>query len=64
MLQLDLDDYITQNGKPAKVSCIYGCTRIHAICFRGIDPAVTVHSLGNPPGGDQTCTFRIEVENR
>jgi hypothetical protein len=64
MLELDLDDYITQNGNPAKVSCIHGCTRIHEIYFRSIDPAITVHSSGNRPAGDQTCTFRIEMENR
>jgi len=64
MLELDLDDYITQNGEPAKVSCIHGCTRIHEIYFRAIDPTITVQPLGNRPGGDQTCTFRIEVENR
>jgi hypothetical protein len=63
MLELDLDDYITQNGEPARVSCIHGCTRIHEIYFRGIDPAITVHSLGNRPAGDGTCTFRIELEN-
>jgi hypothetical protein len=63
MLELDLDDYITQNGKPAKVSCIHGCTRIHEIYFRGIDPGISVRSLGNRPAGDRTCTFRIEVEN-
>jgi hypothetical protein len=64
MLELDLDDYITRNGEPARVSCIHGCTRIHEIYFRSIDPAIGVRSLGNRPAGDETCTFRIELENR
>lgn len=64
LLELDLDDYITQDGRPAKVSCIHGCTRVHEIYLRGIDPAITVRSLENRPAGGKTCTFRIETESR
>ena len=61
---MDLDDYITHNGKPARVSCIHGCTRIHEIYLHRIDPSITVQSLGSRPGGDRTCIFRIATEVR
>jgi hypothetical protein len=64
LVELDLDDYITRNGEPAKVSCIHGCTRVHEIYLNHVDPSITVHSLGNRPAGDKTCVFRIASEAR
>ena len=61
LVEMKLDDYVTRDGRPAKVSCIHGCTRVHEIYFRGIDPAITVRSLKNRPQADETCSFRIEL---
>ena len=61
LVEMKLDDYLTQDGRPAKVSCIHGCTRIHEIYFRSIDPAISVRSLENRPQADETCSFRIEL---
>jgi hypothetical protein len=61
LVSMNLEDYVTENGRPAKVSCIHGCTRVHEIYFRSIDPAITVRSLANRPQADQTCRFRIEL---
>ena len=61
LVEMKLDDYLAQDGRPAKVSCIHGCTRVHEIYFRSIDPAITVRSLRNRPQADETCSFRIEL---
>lgn len=61
LVEMKLDDYLAREGKPAKVSCIHGCTRVHEIYFRSIDPAFAVRSLENRPQADETCSFRIEL---
>jgi hypothetical protein len=62
MIQMDLDDYISKNGNPAKVSCIHGCTKIHTHYFRKINPKVKVQSIKNRPNADDTCIFKIFFE--
>ena len=59
MIQMDLDDFIAKNGKPAKVSCIQGCSKIHNHYFKKIDPNVHVKSIKNRPNADDTCIFEI-----
>jgi hypothetical protein len=59
MLQMDLDDYLSKEGKPAKVSCIHGCTKIHKHYFKKIDPNIQVQSIKNRPNADNTCIFQI-----
>ncbi len=62
MIQMGLDDYICKEGKPAKVSCIHGCTKIHEHYFKKIDPNIQVQSIKNRPNADDTCIFRISFE--
>lgn len=62
MIQMDLDDYLAKNGKPAKVSCIHGCSKIHAHYFKKIDPKVHVKSIKNRPDADDTCIFEISFK--
>ena len=62
MIQVDLDDYITKNGKPAKVSCIHGCSKIHTHYFKKIDPKVQVKSIKNRPDANDTCVFEISFK--
>ena len=59
MIQMDLDDYISKNGKPAKVSCIHGCTKIHTHYFKKINPNIKVQCIKNRPNADDTCIFEI-----
>jgi hypothetical protein len=54
---LNFDDYLALDGKPAKVSCIHGCTRIHEIYFRKIAPNTTVEHGKLRPNADDTCVF-------
>ncbi len=61
MIQMNLDDYISKDGKPAKVSCIHGCTRIHQHYFKKIDPKLKMRSVKNRPNADDTCVFAISV---
>ena len=63
MLQMELDDYLAMNGKPALVSCQPGCTRIHEIYFKAIDPHVKVDMIKKRPQADNTCILRLECEN-
>ena len=62
IIQMDLGDYLSKNGKPAKVSCIHGCTKIHENYFKKIDPGVKVQSIKNRPDADETCIFKISFE--
>ena len=62
LIMVNFDDYLTQNGKPAKVSCIHGCTRIHEIYFRKIDPKIKVESFELRPNAKETCVFRASVK--
>ena len=62
MIQMDLDDYICIDGKPAKVSCIHGCTKIHEHYFKKINPKVKVHSIKNRPDSDDTCMFEVSFD--
>jgi len=62
MIQMDLDDYLSKNGKPAKVSCIHGCTIIHVHYFKNINSKVKVQSIKNRPDGDNTCIFEVSFE--
>ncbi len=55
---LNFDDYLAVGGRPAKVSCIHGCTRIHEIYFRKIAPNTTVEHFELRPLADKTCVFR------
>lgn len=40
LVQLDYEDYLSKGGKPAKVSCIHGCTAVHKNYFKKIDPPI------------------------
>ena len=62
MIQMDLDDYLSKNGKPAKVSCIHGCSKIHTHYFKKIDPKIQVKSIKNRPDADDTCIFEISFK--
>ncbi|MFX1442924.1 MAG: hypothetical protein ACFFHV_05870 [Promethearchaeota archaeon] len=59
MNQMGLDDYISQNNKPAKVSCIHGCTKIHEHYFKKIDSGVKVQNIKNRPDADDKCIFEV-----
>ena len=59
--QLGYEDYLSLDGKPAKVSCIHGCTRVHEIYFRKIDPNSSMRHFELRPGGDKTCVFELSV---
>ena len=62
MIQMDLEDYISKNGNPAKVSCIHGCTKIHKHYFKKIDPNINVKIIKNRPNGDETCIYEISFK--
>ena len=62
MIQMDLDEYLSKNGKPAKVSCIHGCKKIHVHYFKNINSKVKVQSIKNRPDGDNTCIFEVSFE--
>ncbi|MBN2223909.1 MAG: hypothetical protein JW765_04460 [Deltaproteobacteria bacterium] len=57
LVMLNYDDYLAVDGKPAKVSCIHGCTRIHELYFSKIGPKVTVTHGRLRPNADETCEF-------
>jgi hypothetical protein len=63
MLQMKLDDYLSVNGQPALVSCQPGCTKIHEIYFRKIDPAIRVKLLKKRPQADNTCILNLEIDS-
>jgi hypothetical protein len=62
MIQMGLDDYICKNGKPAKVSCIHGCTKIHEHYFKKIDSRINIKCIKNRPNADDTCIFEISFK--
>ena len=62
MLQMNLDDYLSKDGKPAKVSCIHGCTKIHENYFKKISPHIRVLSIKNRPAADNTCIFELKFK--
>ncbi|MFW9937752.1 MAG: hypothetical protein ACFFA8_02690 [Promethearchaeota archaeon] len=62
MIQMGLDDYLSIDGKPAKVSCIHGCTKIHTHYFNKINPKIKVQSIKNRPNADKTCIFKLSFE--
>jgi len=55
---LKFDDYLAIDGKPAKVSCIHGCTKIHEIYFRNIGPNTKVEHFELRPNADNVCVFK------
>ena len=55
---LKFDDYLAVGGKPAKVSCIHGCTKIHEIYFSKIAPNTKVEHFELRPNADSTCVFK------
>ena len=55
---LNFDDYLAVGGKPAKVSCIHGCTKIHETYFRKIAPNTAIEHFELRPMADTTCVFR------
>ena len=59
--QLGYEDYLSVDGKPAKVSCIHGCTRVHEIYFGTIDPNSMIRHFELRPDGDKTCIFEVSV---
>jgi hypothetical protein len=62
MIQMDLDDYISKNGKPAKVSCIHGCTKIHTHYFSKISPNIKIQCIKNRPNADDICIFKVSFK--
>jgi hypothetical protein len=59
--QLGYSDYLSMEGKPAKVSCIHGCTRVHEIYFWAVDRNSRMRHFEARPGGDETCMFEVSV---
>ncbi len=59
MIQMNLDDYLSKDGKPAKVSCIHGCTKVHENYFKKINPNIRVRSIKSRPDADSTCIFEV-----
>lgn len=55
---LKFDDYLAVGGKPAKVSCIHGCTKIHEIYFSNIAPNTKVEHFELRPNADNKCVFK------
>ena len=62
MVQMDLDDYLSKEGKPAKVSCIHGCMKIHGHYFKKIDPELKIQTIKNRPDADDTCIFQVSIK--
>jgi hypothetical protein len=62
LVMINFDDYVTQEGKPAKVSCIHGCTRIHEIYFRNISPDIKIESFDLRPNAKEKCVFKASVK--
>jgi hypothetical protein len=61
LLQLGYEDYLAMEGKPAKVSCIHGCTKTHEIYFRKIAPGLKIEHFELRPDADETCVFKVEL---
>lgn len=61
LLQLDYGDYLALEGKPAKVSCIHGCTKTHEIYFRKIAPDLEIRHFELRPDAHDTCVFQVSV---
>jgi hypothetical protein len=61
LVLLNYDDYLAVDGKPTKVSCIHGCTRIHEIYFRKIDPGLKIKHFELRPNADETCVFQVSL---
>ncbi|MBN1573095.1 MAG: hypothetical protein JW984_07865 [Deltaproteobacteria bacterium] len=62
LVMVNFDDYLTQDGKPAKVSCIHGCTKIHELYFRKISPNIKIESFDLRPNAKETCVFKASVK--
>ncbi len=62
LVQLDYEDYLSKGGKPAKVSCIHGCTKVHENYFKKIDPKLKVKPIKTRPDADDTCIFQITLK--
>ena len=60
-IQTIMQRLVSLDGKPAKVSCIHGCTRVHEIYFRAIEPNSRMRHFELRPGGDKTCVFELSV---
>lgn len=61
LVLLNYDDYLAIDGKPTKVSCIHGCTKIHEIYFRKIDPGIKIEHFELRPNADEVCVFRASL---
>ena len=61
LVSLNFDDYLAIDGKPTKVSCIHGCTRVHEIYFRKIDAGIKIEHLELRPNADKTCVFQATL---
>ncbi len=61
LVMLNYEDYLAMDGKPTKVSCIHGCTRIHEIYFRKIDRGIKLEHFELRPNGDETCVFQASL---
>jgi len=61
MIMMNLEDYLSIDGKPAKVSCIHGCTAINKAYFEKINPKFTMQHFKLRPAGDNTCVFQISL---
>lgn len=61
LLQLGYEDYLAVEGKPAKVSCIHGCTKTHEIYFRKIAPGLEIEHFELRPDAHDTCVFQVTV---
>jgi hypothetical protein len=62
LVMLNFDDYVTQDGKPAKVSCVHGCTRIQEHYFRKIDPNLKIRHIEVRPDANDTCIFEASLK--
>ncbi|RJP34989.1 MAG: hypothetical protein C4536_01515 [Actinobacteria bacterium] len=61
LLQLDYEDYLAVGGKPAKVSCIHGCTKNLEMYFRKISPDLKIRHFELRPNADETCVFQVSL---
>ncbi len=62
LIALNFDDYLAKDGKPAKVSCIHGCTKVHGIYFSKIAPHTTVEHFEVRPNANDTCVFKASFK--
>ena len=59
--RLGNEDYLSIDGAPAGVSRIHGCTRVHEIYFRQIEPGVETAHFEPRPEKYPTCILEASI---